>query len=97
MGNKFNIMGRIISGPFFITKGYIMYKLLFIVVFFLSGCVKNDVPEVKKINIIDINKNIQTDHTIYMNHAAGDMFVSNLVYAANIESAPDKKSMAFKK
>jgi len=54
-------------------------------------------PDIKKIKVIDLKKDIQIEHIIYMNHAESDMFVSNLVYAVNVELEPVSKSMVFKR
>jgi len=79
-----------------------VYKLLFIIMFFITGCVDPVIPtppmssDIKN-KVIGLKKDMQIEHIIYINHAESDMFVSNLVYAVNVELEPVSKSMVFKR
>ena len=88
---------------FFILKRYKVYKLLIITAAIATGCMdstvssKEDIKEEKKIKIVDLKKDMEVEHILYINYEESDMFLSNLVYAASAESAPSIQKMVFKK
>ena len=80
-----------------------MYKLLIILAVITAGCMDStlssveNIKEEKKIKIIDLKKDMEVEHIFYMNHEGNDMFLLNLVHAANAESEPSVHSMVFRR